>query len=113
MEFVMRVDLGVVVGVLCALALFGSGYNRLVAEAERRGWAEGFVSLLVAVGTLGTLVGLAVVCWPAALLALGCFAASGTPMMVGSIWRYVRRRERERLALAREVGHGNDAEGVA
>lgn len=36
MEFVIRVDFGQVVGILSALALFGAGYNQLIALAERR-----------------------------------------------------------------------------
>ena len=85
------------VGVL--LVLFGAAYNRLVDWMERRNYHEGFLSLIVAAGVGITLLFVAVVDWRAALLTLAAFVCSGTPMIVGSILRYVRRREAEQLAM--------------
>jgi hypothetical protein len=112
MEVVIRVDFGQVLGVLCGLALFGVGYNQAVAAAERRGWLEGFVSLAVALGAAVTLLGAAAICWQAAVLVLGCFVASGLPMIAGSIWRYVRARELGIRALREGVGDGNQTPGL-
>lgn len=81
------------------LVAFGFAYNGLVDYLERRKYHEGFLSLIVAAGVVVTLVGVALVDWRSALLALGAFVCSGTPMMVGSIKRYVLRREAEQRAL--------------
>ncbi len=108
MTFEIRVDLGLVVGVLSALVLFGAAYNRVVAMAERRGWMEGFTSLAVAVGTLITLAGAAAISWVAALIVLACFVASGLPMMAGSIWRYIEARE----AFSKEQKHADQTQGT-
>lgn len=113
-EFIIRVNYGQISGVLCALVLFGLGYNTLIAEAERRGWLEGFTSLTVALGTLATLAGAAAISLPAALIVLVCFMASGLPMIGGSILRYVRRREQAQRNLADETrAHGHKPQGMA
>jgi hypothetical protein len=113
MEFTIRVDFGTVAGVFCALVLIGVGYNQAIAWAERRGYIEGFTSLAVALGTLLTLAGVAVICWQAALMALGCFAASGFPMILGSIGRYARARELARENIIQEATHGDQPERLA
>ena len=81
-----------VIAVYLGLFVFGLGYNLAVSEFERKKFLEGFVSLAVVLGVLVTLGGVAVISWRAALLALGAFAASGAPMVAGSIWRYVQAR---------------------
>jgi len=83
------------------LFVFGLAYNGLVAWCESEGYAEGYTAILVAFGTLVTLLGVAVVDWRAALLALGAFFASGFWMVVGSWWRHVQARRRAQ-DLARE-----------
>jgi len=88
----MKVEILIIVWLV--LFIYGIGYNSLVAWIEARRYSEGFVWLMVVLGVLATLGGLAVLNLNAALLALGCFAASGTPMAAGSIWRYWREREK-------------------
>lgn len=109
----MRVDSGLFWAVFGGLALFGLGYNAFVAWAERRGYTEGYMSLIVACGVLVTLGGVAILSVPAALTALAAFVASGTPMIIGSIVRYVQRRAAERERILAEVRHGNAAQTVA
>lgn len=77
-----------------ALIIFGLAYDRAVTELEKRpGGHEGFTSLLVVAGVAVTVLML----WPllgskaVATLAFG-FAASGAPMIVGSVARYMRAR---------------------
>jgi hypothetical protein len=75
------------------LFLFGIGYNWFMGEADRRGWSEGLLSLFVALGSAVTIGGIALIDIEAGGLALLCFALSGGPMMMGSLVRYVRKRE--------------------
>lgn len=96
-------DSGTILAVFLGLVIFGIIYNELVAWMERRGYTEGFLSLIVALGVFVTLVGVAVVSIPAALITLGAFIASGSPMIIGSIVRYVRKREEDRQALIAEL----------
>ncbi len=103
-EFSVRVDFGQVLAVALGLALFSVGYNAFTAWLERKGYHEGFLSLVVALGVFGTLLGVAVVSWQAALLALGGFVITGSTMIGGSIWRYIQRRE----ALKRSLMTGFD-----
>lgn len=96
-------DSGMILAVFGALVVFGIGYNAFVAWAERKGYTEGYLSLVVALGVAVTLAGIAVLNIEAALLALGAFAASGTPMIIGSIWRYLRRRAEAHKAMIEEI----------
>jgi len=108
------VDSGQILGVLIALLLFGVYFNQFVAWLERKRYTEGFLSLIVATGVGGTLIGLAILSIEAAALALACFAASGTPMIVGSIVRYVRAREAAQKRMRYEaIAHGDDSERLA
>jgi hypothetical protein len=97
-----------IAGVLIGLVAFGVGYNWLVGWLEQHDYQHGFVSLLVVAGVLVTLAGAAlIVGLPAALWVAACFVCSGTPMIIGSIVRYVRRRAdnaRQALSLVMEVG---------
>jgi Kef-type K+ transport system membrane component KefB len=88
----IKPEFSLILAVYLVLVLFGIGYNHTVAWWERQKYIEGFTSLAVVLGVLMTLGGVAVVDWQSALLALGAFAATGTPMIVGSILRYVRAR---------------------
>lgn len=87
--------------IMAALVVLGYIYNQIVAKLEQQGYTEGFLSLLVAAGVGFTLAGVAVIDYKAALLTLAAFAASGTPMIAGSIWRYWKKRkqEQERVRL--------------
>jgi len=106
MVFEIRADLGLIAAVLAGLLWVGTLYNQLVSWAQRRGYAEGYTSLLVVGGVLLTLAGLAILSIGAAALALAVFVASGTPMVVGSICRYVQRREAAMKAI-RDEAHGD------
>lgn len=99
MEIVIRVESGTIWGVFFAMLLFGVGYNTLVAWLERKRYVEGYLSLVVALGVAVTLAGVAVISWQAALLTLVMFIASGTPMIAGSILRYIQAREAEQKNL--------------
>lgn len=90
-----------VVLVLLVEFLFGLGYNALVA------WAHGHklmhVSLSVAIGVAGTLLIPAVMWfdhemkfWAAGILLVACFAASGVPMIAGSMRRTVSAKDRKK-----------------
>lgn len=94
-------DWGLIGLVFGGLFVFGFVYDRLIAWCEGEGYAEGYLAMLVAFGTLITLLGVAVIDWRAALLALGAFCASGFWMIVGSWWRHVQARRRAQ-DLARE-----------
>ncbi len=82
---------------LLLLALFGLGsaFNAFVASVgEQR--HRGFTSFLVVVGVTFTLAGYAMIAgWQQAAEVMLCFVASGLPMIGGSVWRYIRERERQ------------------
>lgn len=99
----IRPDYGVISAVFLGLLLFGIGYNALVAWMERRGYTEGYLSLIVAFGVAMTLIGVAVLSIQAALLSLGAFFATGTPMILGSIVRYLHKRDEAKRAMLDEV----------
>lgn len=81
--------------VFLGLTAFGIGYNALVAWMERKGYAEGLVSLLVVVGVLVTLGGAAIINGECAAWVLAAFVCSGLPMVAGSLARYVKARDIE------------------
>lgn len=90
-----------------ALVLFGLAYNAWVAGLEDKGHDRGYMGFIVAIGcaVTGLGFGLATSLWLLIPL-LACFAASGAPMMVGSIRRHIAARdaeaaERQRLAQDR------------
>lgn len=94
--------------VMAGLLVFGVGYNAFVAWLEREGHAEGYVALLVVVGTLVTLAGAAMLIGMEAVVQVGlCFVASGMPMIIGSCARHVR----ERRATLEEVKRFVDERG--
>lgn len=94
---------------LVGLALFGVLFNRKVMELEEETPDHGYTAFLVAGGVLVTVavltpfIGLA-----AALILLAGFAASGVPMMAGSVGRYLRRMQAERAALRAEAQRSMD-----
>ncbi|MEM4202489.1 MAG: hypothetical protein QXS54_00320 [Candidatus Methanomethylicaceae archaeon] len=99
----IRLDYGVISAVFLGLFLFGVGYNAFVAWLERKGYTEGFLSLIVAFGVAMTLVGVAILNVQTALLTLLAFIFSGTPMILGSIARYLKARENMIKAIIAEV----------
>ena len=79
--------------VLISLVLFGCGYNALTKWLERNKFERGFVSLLVAGGAAVTVLAAGfLIGFEQSLIVLACFAASGLPMMVGSVARYIADR---------------------
>ena len=86
-------------------------YNVLIAWLAREGYLDGFVSISVVVGVAYTVafvapwIGSEVV----TLLALA-FIASGSPMLVGSMARYVHQRRREQADLITHAKKVNEEE---
>lgn len=97
---VFQANYPMVIAIYLVLALVGTLYNLTVAWLERRQYSEGYLSLLVALGVTLTVAPLALISPEWTLITLGAFIASGTPMIVGSILRYLQRRERERRRIA-------------
>ena len=87
--------------VLISLSLFGTLFALLMWVLGHR--KEGYTAFFVVAGVLVTLAGVAVIDWRAAVLALACFTASGTPMMIGSVAQYIVQREREHAAIRAEA----------
>lgn len=102
-EVSFSVDIGVVVIVFLLLLIFGGLYNQLVAFLERQGYLEGYLSLIVAAGVFITLIGVSILSWEVALIILVCFIASGTPMIIGSITRYIHQRAKFQQHLIAEA----------
>lgn len=95
------------------LLLFGIGYNYLTEKAESTGFIRGYTSLFVVAGVAVTVAATAVISLAFALVTAGAFAASGTPMIVGSMVRH-KREELRQLQQAREAArHGNSSEEMA
>lgn len=82
--------------VVLGLALFGILYNALIGWMERKRALEGYTAYAVALGTVVTLGGVALLDFRAAAISLLGFIASGFPMILGSSWRYIDARKRER-----------------
>lgn len=108
------VDWALFGAVLFGLVMFGVAYNALIHVLGNR--KAGYVSLLVTGGVLITLAGATLICWQAALIVLGCFVASGLPMIVGEIYRAISEREKalshQRQAaqeLAGRINHDDPA----
>ena len=79
-------------GNFVALAAFGAGYNQMVDVLEETGNDEQITSLLVAFGVAVTLMlSIPLVGKRATKQLFFAFAASGTPMILGHLWRYRRR----------------------
>ena len=96
--------------VFVALFVFAVAYDVVVGWAENKGYIEGVVSLFVVFGVAVTLVGVAFIDFDAALLCFYAFVASGTPMIFGSLRRYVVARRKEQEGLG---GYGDKSETLA
>jgi len=89
--------------VFLGLLLFGIIYNGFVTWLEEHGHDRGYTAILVVGGTLVTLTGSGILIgWRDIGTVLLCFAASGAPMVAGSIWRHVQQRARDE-STARSV----------
>ena len=82
--------------ILAGLFIFGLGFNWLIAWSERHHVLDGYTAFAVVLGTLVTLGGIALINLTAAVIALACFAASGLPMLAGSVYRHIEARRKER-----------------
>jgi MFS family permease len=105
MSIDIRLDYGWFLAVFCMLLLFGIAYNWAISKLGRR--LEGFTSLSVAFGVLGTLALIAIISWQVAAICLAGFFASGLPMVAGSVMRYMQRREDARSSM---ISEARDAE---
>jgi hypothetical protein len=96
--------------IVMGLVVFGVGYNAFVAYLERQpGGHEGFTGLLVVVGVAVTVLML----WPLIGAEAVCrlmvgFAASGAPMVAGSVRRYMHKRAQEIEELQRLTSEFSD-----
>ena len=100
------VDWRVLSAVLFALLMFGVVFNNWVGHLGDK--KEGYTALLVVIGVGMTLIGVAIVSWQSALLVLVAFAASGTPMIAGDIYRAVRAREEAKQRILAEMARKYD-----
>lgn len=96
---IMWSHFGSIVAVYGLLFLFGFLYNRFVEWLEKNNYDEGYTAFLVVGGVAVTLMGLALLDWQAALVALGAFAVSGFWMVVGSCQRHMQARRTAQKAL--------------
>lgn len=98
-NFSIRADFSSILAVLLGLILFGVLYNLWVEYLINRKYVEGYMSFVVAGGVAITLVFLAILSWQLAIMVLLGFAASGIPMIIGSISRYIRLRARDQQSM--------------
>jgi len=86
--------------ILALLFLFGIVFNWITHFAERKGWIEGYTALFVVIGVSVTVGGMGfLIGWKNVMYVYAGFVASGTPMIVGSIARYMLARERAQRCL--------------
>ena len=96
----MAVDPERLIFALAMLFVFGIGYNALVAWVYRQAPDHGYTAFLVAGGVIATLAGFALIAsLEMALLILACFAASGLPVIIGSVLRQLHQRAQVARAL--------------
>jgi predicted membrane channel-forming protein YqfA (hemolysin III family) len=91
---------------IVALAVFGYFYNLVNEWAEREGYNDMFVGLSVAFGCLITIIGAGnVIGVEALVVVLACFAASGTSMIAGSLFRVWKREKSKRDVEKNRAGN--------
>jgi hypothetical protein len=103
----------VIAAIYLALLLFGIGFNWFTAWVERKGYMKGYTSLFVVVGVAVTVAATAMISLAFALVTAGAFIASGTPMIVGSIWRHVQERERQLVEMRKDARDGDESQALA
>lgn len=98
-----------------ALLAFGWWYNGVVARLEKTNKERGFLAVLVCIGSAVTVAVITPIIGVGnALWVFAAFAASGLPMTLGSISRYIEERHiseqqiREMARMGKEVSN-NDA----
>lgn len=85
------------------LIAFGIGYNWLTEKLEQHGYQHGYLSFIVSLGVAGTLAIAAIRERTTILRFFFYFVCSGIPMILGSVYRYVSRRESDRRDLAKTL----------
>ena len=100
----MAVDTERLMVALAMLFVFGIGYNALVAWVYRQAPDHGYTAFLVAGGVIATLAGFAFLAsLEMTMLILACFAASGLPVIIGSVLRQLQQRARVARALEEQA----------
>lgn len=99
----IELDFSRILAVYIALMVFGALYNLVISRLKKRGYLEGFTWMAVAAGCAVTVLAVALISWQCAVIVLGAFVFSGSPMIIGAISRYVTSRERSQHALINEV----------
>jgi hypothetical protein len=90
--------------ILISLHLFSWGHDALVGWMERKGHMNGFTSLFVVLGVAYTVGAMGIIIgWDNVQLLALAFIASGIPMIVGSISRYIQERKAEEEYLTEQV----------
>lgn len=103
--------------VMAALFILSIGYNWLLGKAVKA--AENYTAVMVVGGCAYTLIGSGfaigwTACLPghvAVLITVGCFAASGIPMVLGSLYRNAVKQQadiEQSFKLAREFNSGTE-----
>lgn len=87
-----------------ALILFGILFDQMVTQIGEH--KEGYTAFLVMIGVVVTLFAVALISWIAALLAIGAFVFSGTPMILGDVLRHVRARKAAMERQLEEMSRG-------
>lgn len=82
----------VIVAVAVMLLVASWAFNEWIDRREEH--TNGMTAWLVVIGVLYTLVGAAIVFWPAALIVACCFLCSGPLMIWGEQRRALRRHQR-------------------
>jgi predicted permease len=100
---IIRIDSGAIPAVFWLLFVAGFFYNLFTAWVLRRHYDEGYTALLVCGGVGMTLLGICLLNSEVSELMLFAFAASGFWMVIGSVWRHMRARERSQQAIKDEA----------
>jgi hypothetical protein len=94
---IFNIDFQLFISVCAGLFFFSWGFNYWVGKIGER--KRGYTALLVVVGVMTTLGGVALWDWRSAALAAVAFIFSGIPMIAGDIARY----QQEQAALIQDL----------
>lgn len=90
----ITIDIYLLIIACSALLVFGHFYNKWVEHLERHGHDRGYMAFIVSVGCAITIAAFALATdLLLAIPLLAAFAASGIPMIWGSITRHVQARD--------------------
>ncbi len=93
------------IGLVFVLAIgLGVGYDQFVAYLHKNKLDAGYTAILVAAGVVATLL----LCLPfiglySSAIVLFMFIGTGTPMLAGDIWRYMKQRQAEKRQAAQTI----------